>query len=90
MDKETAILERKVAALLRDHLSIDVPSPDTDLIAEGMLDSLALVELLVRIEEHLGIAIAVEELDLRDLRSARTIGGLLSRRLAAQRVPRAA
>lgn len=84
MDTETDTLERKIAALLRDHLSIDVPAPDTDLIATGVLDSLALVELLVQVEEHLGVAISIEDLDLSDLRSVRTIGALLTRRLAAR------
>ncbi len=81
---EADTLEQKILCILRDRLAIDVPSPDTDLIATGALDSLALVELLLRIEESLGVAISVEELDLRDLRSVRTIGALLSRRLAAR------
>jgi acyl carrier protein len=79
---ETLTLEQKVSQLLRDHLSIDVPSPETDLIAMGALDSLALVELLLKIEENLGVAIAVDEIDLNDLRSVRSIAALLSRRLA--------
>jgi len=78
---ETA-LEDKITRILRDHLAIDVPTPETDLIATGAIDSLALVDLLVRIEESLGIAISVEDLDLRDLRSVRTIVALVSRRLA--------
>jgi acyl carrier protein len=80
----TLTLEPKVSQLLRDHLSIDVPSPETDLIAMGALDSLALVELLLKIEENLGVAIAVDEIDLNDLRSVRSISALVSRRLAPQ------
>jgi acyl carrier protein len=80
----TLTLEPKVSQLLRDHLSIDVPSPETDLIAMGALDSLALVELLLKIEENLGVAIAVDEIDLNDLRSVRSIATLVSRRLAPQ------
>ena len=79
---ETDTLEQKISRILRDQLSIDVPAPDTDLIAMGALDSLALVELLLRIEENVGVAISVEELDLRDLRSVRSIGALLAKRLA--------
>jgi acyl carrier protein len=79
---ETAVLEDKITRILRDHLAIDVPTPETDLIATGAIDSLALVDLLVRIEESLGIAISLEDLDLRDLRSVRTIVALVSRRLA--------
>lgn len=81
---ETQSLEQKVSALLRDHLAIDVPSPETDLIAMGALDSLALVELLLKIEENLGVAISVDEIDLNDLRSVRSIAALLSRRMATR------
>jgi acyl carrier protein len=79
---ETHLLEQKILLILRDQLAIDVPAPDTDLIASGSLDSLALVELLLRIEESVGVAIPVEELDLRDFRSVRSIGALLAKRLA--------
>jgi acyl carrier protein len=79
---ETLTLEQKVSQLLRDGLSIDVPSAETDLIAMGALDSLALVELLLKIEENMGVAIAVDEIDLNDLRSVRSIATLVSRRLA--------
>jgi acyl carrier protein len=81
---ETLNLEQKVSQLLRDGLAIDVPSAETDLIAMGALDSLALVELLLKIEENLGVAIAVDEIDLNDLRSVRSIATLVSRRLAPQ------
>jgi acyl carrier protein len=75
-------LEKKITWLLTDKLAIQVPGPDTDLIAMGALDSLALVDLLVQVEANLGVAISIEELDLNDLRSVRSIGTLLSRRLA--------
>ena len=79
---ETHLLEQKILLILRDQLAIDVTAPDADLIASGALDSLALVELLLRIEELVGVAIPVEELDLRDFRSVRAIGALLAKRLA--------
>jgi len=75
-------LEKKITWLLTEKLSIQVSGPDTDLIAMGALDSLALVDLLVQIEENIGVAISIEELDLTDLRSVRSIGALLSKRLA--------
>lgn len=75
-------LQGKITHLLRDNLALEVPGPDTDLIAMGALDSLALVELLVQIEEHIGVAISIEELDLKDLRSVNSISALLARRLA--------
>jgi acyl carrier protein len=77
-------LERKIDGIFRDHLTIDVPSAETDLIAAGLLDSLSLVELLLRIEQDLGIPISVEQVDLGDFRSVRSIASLLDRHLASK------
>jgi methoxymalonate biosynthesis acyl carrier protein len=63
--------------LFADKLHIEVPSPDTDLIETGLLDSLRLVELLLHIESELGSHIPLEEVDLDDLRSTRRIAGLI-------------
>jgi acyl carrier protein len=60
-------------ALFLDQLSIEVPSPDTDLIDTGMLDSMKLVELLVLIEQQFGIRIELEQIEIDDLRTVRGI-----------------
>ena len=59
----------KLTALLRDKLELDVPFPETDLLEEGLIDSLKLVELLVQLEQDFGLTISVENLDVEDVRS---------------------
>lgn len=49
------------------------PGPDADLIEGGVLDSLALVELLFAIEQELGIEIPAERLEVERFR---TLGSL--------------
>jgi D-alanine--poly(phosphoribitol) ligase subunit 2 len=74
---EAAIAER--VAMIFDERGIDVPNPDTDLIAGGLLDSLALVELLVELEEEFDVRIAVDHLDLEDFRTIKRIVAFIGR-----------
>jgi D-alanine--poly(phosphoribitol) ligase subunit 2 len=69
-----------LSALFSDALHIDVPSPDTDLIESGLLDSLQLVQLLLQIEERMGTRIPLEEVDLDDLRSLGRLARLIAQR----------
>ena len=71
---------RDLGRLFAEKLHIDVPSPDTDLIETGLLDSLRLVELLLHIESELNSRIPLEDVDLDDLRSTRRIAGLIAAR----------
>lgn len=72
-------MRARIAGLLDERLALDVPSPDTDLLDEGLLDSLGLVELLVHLEEEFGVTIGLEELDLESFRSVTTIAGFVRR-----------
>lgn len=73
--------------LFAGRLHIEIPSPETDLIETGLLDSLRLVELLLYIESDLGWRLPIEDIDLDDLRSVRHIAALIeSRTQLEQRV----
>ena len=74
-------MTNEIIELFSEKLNIEVPSPDTDLIESGLLDSLRLVELLLQIEASLGFRIALDEIDLDDLRSVRRIARLLAARM---------
>lgn len=68
----------QVHRLLVDQLYIDSPTPDTDIIDSGALDSFALVELLVKLEEQFHVEVPVEDLDVDDFRSARGIAHVVA------------
>lgn len=71
------VIVERLRALVLEHLHMEVPSADTDLLDSGLLDSLQLVDLLLLIEQHFGRRIAVEAIDLEDLRSLARIAQLL-------------
>lgn len=64
-------------ALFLEQLSIEVPDPDTDLIESGTLDSMKLVELLVQIEQHFGLRVELEQIEIDDLRTVRGIARMI-------------
>ena len=69
----------QVQALLAQKLFVMVESHETDLLAAGILDSLTLVQMLMHLEEHFGLRVAVEDLEIEDLRSIHAIARLVAR-----------
>jgi acyl carrier protein len=72
-------LAAEVQAWLREKLMAVIESQETDLLATGILDSLTLVQLLLYLEQHFDLKIAMEQLEIEDLRSVRTIARLVAR-----------
>jgi acyl carrier protein len=64
-------------------LTIQVPSVETDLVETGLLDSLALVELLFAIEQRFGVDLSLGELDIENFRSVERIAAFLATELPA-------
>jgi D-alanine--poly(phosphoribitol) ligase subunit 2 len=75
---DAASLEGEVRRLFREVLALDVPSADTDLIESGLLDSLALVEMLFELEQRFGVELALEELDVDSFRTTGRIADLVA------------
>jgi acyl carrier protein len=67
----------RVQRLFVETLNTSAPAPDADLIDSGILDSLALVELLFALEREFGVTIPLEELDIETFRSVASIAGLV-------------
>ncbi|HEY0836229.1 MAG TPA: acyl carrier protein [Azospirillum sp.] len=65
--------EAALIALFRDAMHIVVPATDTDLIEEGLLNSLVFVDLIVLLEERFGMTMPLESLEIDQLR---TVGGI--------------
>jgi acyl carrier protein len=70
--------EAQLVALFQNRLNVDVPSPDTDLLETGTLDSLKFVDLLACLEEEFGVRVALEELELDSFRSISRIADFLA------------
>jgi D-alanine--poly(phosphoribitol) ligase subunit 2 len=77
MTDANAIVER-LDALFVECFHIEVPSPDTDLLETGILDSLQFVELLLQLERRFGLRVKVEDINLDDLRTLAQIARLVA------------
>ena len=74
----TPALEDRIRALFVRALNIDAPSEETDLIESGVIDSLALVELLLALEQEFSVSVPFDTLDIESFRSIRTIAELIA------------
>jgi len=73
---EITIIER-LGALFTERFHIEVPSADTDLLETGILDSFQFVELLFQLEQHFGLRVSIDDIDLEDLRTLARIARLV-------------
>ena len=59
-------------------MGIEVPSPEMDLVAAGLLDSLSIVDLLVHLEQTYDSRISLEYLELDNFRYVARIARFIS------------
>ena len=76
-------MNEQICKLFANHLYIQIPANDIDLIDGGLLDSLMLVDLLVKLEQEFQITVAMDKLDLEDFRTVERIGDYVCRMVAA-------
>jgi acyl carrier protein len=67
----------RVQRLFVEALNKEAPAVQTDLIEGGLLDSLALVELIFAIEREFGVTIPLEDLEIDSFRSVASIAGFV-------------
>jgi acyl carrier protein len=72
-------LREPIHDVFRKVLVVEPPSFETDLIESGVLDSLALVELLFEIERQFQIELQLDELDVENFRTVERICELVAR-----------
>ena len=71
-------LVEQLAAVFADVTGSNPPGLDTDLIEGGVLDSLALVELLVAIEQEFRIVVPAERLEIERFRTLARLAELVA------------
>jgi D-alanine--poly(phosphoribitol) ligase subunit 2 len=76
----------KLSLIFRNDMNIEISGPDQDLIEEGLLDSLSLVEMLVLLEQKFGIEMSISDIDFDSFRSVRNIAQFVAGK-TAERAP---
>jgi acyl carrier protein len=64
-----SVTAQRVQVVIRDALGVEAPTPETDLIESGLLDSLALVSLITEIEREFGFELPLDGFDIESFRS---------------------
>ena len=80
-------MQEKIIQLFRDRLNVEVPGPEVDLIQAGLLDSLALVELILQLEREFGVTVELDDVDLDHFRTVRAVASYVAQRTAAASPP---
>lgn len=71
-------LRDQVAEVVSDRAGIDVPDAGTDLLEAGLIDSLALVTLIVALEETFGVQLPLDDFDIERFRSVDAMTSFLA------------
>jgi acyl carrier protein len=75
-----AAVQAELAVVFAKELHIDVPTPETDLLTEGRLDSVGVVELLLQLEKRFGLRVDMEDLEIDHFRSLAAIAAFVAAR----------
>jgi acyl carrier protein len=78
------LIRTEIDEIFLSALSVPPPPPQEELLRSGKLDSLAIVMLLVELEEHFQIELSTEVLDLERLRTLDEIVMTVSRALQSR------
>ena len=70
-------VSERVQRLFLETLNVQVPSDEADLIESGVIDSLALVELLFAIEREFDVSLPLDDLDIDNFRSVNRISDVI-------------
>ena len=73
-------LQAELTTLFAKKLGVEVPSPDTDLLATGRLDSVGFVELLVQLEKRFGLRVELDDVEVEHFRSLAAIAAFIAER----------
>ena len=70
-------LANRIARIFPEALHLDPPPMELDLFDSGVLDSLAFVELLLRLEQDFGVSVSVDDLELENFRTIERIAAFV-------------
>jgi acyl carrier protein len=75
-------ISERVGRIFTERLNVELPGSDADLIEQGILDSLALVNFLLYLEQEFGLQPEIETLEFENFRTIERITEYVTRELA--------
>ncbi len=88
LDENLTALVNEISGLIAEKLLVEAGAPEDDLLASGLLDSLSLIQLLTNLEEHFGIRVPLEDLQIDDIRTINSLARLVDRQSVHSNVAR--
>ncbi len=76
-------VESQVLGIFAERLNLEVPSIDTDLIENALMDSMIFVDLVLAVEEEFQVTIALDDLEVELFRTVGSISELIRDKLTA-------
>jgi acyl carrier protein len=76
----------KIIKLFSEKLNLEVTSAGTDMVEEGLLDSLTFVELLVCLEQEFGTTIPIDAIEIDNFKTIEKIAEFLIGRDLLQKI----
>lgn len=70
----------EIIDLLAKYLFVEVDDAHADLIDQGLIDSLGFTTLFLLLEQHFGVAVQLDDMDVDNFRSPRRIEAFISKR----------
>ena len=62
----TVTVEQSIIIFFKDHLNVDVASPQHNLLEAGILDSLMIVDLVLYFEQTFDVSPSLEDLEIEN------------------------
>jgi len=75
----------RLLSLFATRLNLQISSPEANLLEGGLLDSLLLVELLLALEQEMGVTLSLRDIDLDTFSSVHRLAAYLDGRLGGSR-----
>jgi methoxymalonate biosynthesis acyl carrier protein len=74
----TSSVEQSIITFFKQHLHVDVLSPEHDLIEAGILDSLMIVDLVLYLEQAFGVSPSLEDLEVENFATVARVAALVT------------
>jgi methoxymalonate biosynthesis acyl carrier protein len=78
MTGNEASVQQSIITFFKEHLHVDVLSPDYNLIEAGILDSLMIVDLVLYLEQTFQVSPSLEDLEVENFATVARVAAMVA------------